>query len=98
MKSLLAERDFRFSDAVRRLTLVVDRFGKILVAKKDALRLSGYAKRELAGISVQTLTAEDLRSKHPQHCANFFASPCPPPKAPVFALRGYQNFRAKTTP
>jgi PAS domain S-box-containing protein len=78
-------------DAVPDAILVINRAGEIVVANVQAEKLFGQDRKELIGRSVESLIPPRLRTEHPRHRGNFFATPCVRPMGmglELFALRG----------
>jgi PAS domain S-box-containing protein len=55
--------------------VIVDDDGRIIRVNAQTEKLFGYARAELLGEPVEILIPETLRSRHPQHRADYFADP-----------------------
>ncbi|HEY9871295.1 MAG TPA: PAS domain S-box protein [Candidatus Obscuribacterales bacterium] len=55
--------------------VIVDHQGEIVLVNSQTEKFFGYARDELLGQKVELLIPERLRTKHPDHRANFFAEP-----------------------
>ena len=71
-----AEERFRLAvEAAPNAMIMTDGSGRIVLASSQAETLFGYSRAELAGMSVERLVPERLRSQHPAWRAHFFADP-----------------------
>jgi PAS domain S-box-containing protein len=55
--------------------IVANTTGTIVFANGQAMRLLGYARDELFGLSIDSLVPERFRARHSQHFRTFFAAP-----------------------
>jgi PAS domain S-box-containing protein len=59
--------------------VVVDNYGKILIANQKASEIFGYTSDELVNAPVSILLPQHLRETHEEHLNRFFAHPRPRP-------------------
>lgn len=71
-----AEQRFRLAvEAAPSGMIMVDRDGLIVLVNTQTERLFGFERQELLGKSVELLVPDRYRWDHPQHRADFFATP-----------------------
>jgi PAS domain S-box-containing protein len=55
--------------------LIVSNDGNLVLVNAQAEKLFGYSRRELLGMSIESLVPARLRGRHPEHRRGYFASP-----------------------
>jgi PAS domain S-box-containing protein len=55
--------------------LVTDADGRITLANREALRMFGYSREALVGLSIEALVPERFRAQHPGHRADYTQAP-----------------------
>jgi PAS domain S-box-containing protein len=67
----------QFLEAMPDGVVVTDAEGRIVLANGQMQRLSGYAREELLGMSIEQLVPEALRDRHRVHRVGYQGSPVP---------------------
>ena len=55
--------------------IVTDQRGRIVLANAEGERMFGYARDELLGQPIEVLVPQHMKSRHPEHVAEFHAAP-----------------------
>ncbi len=67
--------------------VIADTGGRILEVNRLVEELSGYQRKELIGLTVETLVPERFRGAHPEHRAGYAARPRTRPMGSRLAIR-----------
>ena len=72
----LAEEKFRLMvESTPNGLVMINKAGIINLANTQMVKLFGYTREELIGLSIEMLVPERFRASHPKHRQNFFATP-----------------------
>ena len=71
--------------------IIIDHFGKIVVANTQAEKMFGYSRSELLGQEVEMLLPEEIREHHISHRAAYAANPELRPMGRDLDLRGRRS-------
>lgn len=71
-----AEEKFRLMvEATPNGLVMINKAGIITLANNQMVKLFGYTRKELTGLSIEMLVPERYRASHPGHRQNFFTAP-----------------------